>query len=161
MDLQFRKAESKDIDSMIEISRYTIDKCYREWLDDYVVDLYLESDSLNNYLTQYLSNTWLVTSNSNIIGLAICVENMIDYILVHSDHQNNGIGLKLLNYCETSLFDGYSTIAIENFELNSSPVDYFRANGWEYVNKYFDAKFNLIKSIYAKKIHPTNVIVSQ
>jgi len=153
MNLEFRKAENKDVESIISISRYTIDKCYRKWLTAEAVEQYLEKDSLNNYLAQNINYTWLVAQDSKILGLAICIENMIDYILVHADHQNNGVGLKLLAYCENTLFSGYSIIAIENFELNSSPLEYFKTHGWTYTNKYFDPKFNQTKMIYKKNLN--------
>ena len=150
-----RKALREDIDEIIGVATSTVDQSYRSWLGDAVVNRYLETDKLSNYLNTHLTETWLILKNSKVIGFAICIENMIDYILIEASHQSKGVGTSLLAYCEDLLFMNYSTVSIESFEKNLASTKFFTSKGWLYINKYLDAKSQSTKLIFKKNIHDT------
>ena len=147
-----RKASKADMDEVIGIATATVDYSYRDWLGNKVVNQYLETDKLSAYLLSHLSHMWLALDGSKIIGFAICIENMIDYILVGKDHQSQGNGATLLTHCEELLFEKYSTVSIESFEKNKVSTNFFNSKGWSYVNKYLDAKSQSVKLIFKKSI---------
>ena len=150
MKLNFRKASSSDLNTLLAISNQTIDKSYRYWLDDEVVNQYLLSESLNNYLKSNIEHTWVAIIDDEIIGFAICIENVIDFMLVGYNFQRNGYGTQILNFCESMLMQTYDTIALESFEKNSKATEFYSLNKWEIVNKYTDPKSNSTKLIFSK-----------
>lgn len=152
MDKSFRHITPNDLEEVISIARNTVDKCYRVWLGNQAVERYLATRNLDNYLVDNFSNIFLLTENSKIMAFSICIENMIDFMLVDAEHQSQGIGARLLKICENLLFEKYSTISVESFELNTVPNKHLQANGWSYVNKYVDRKYNATKLIYTKKV---------
>ena len=151
MTINIKQASSRDLDVIISMSKYTIDKCYRDWLEDNVVDDCLASDKLDRYLVKHSSHTWLLTLNSKVVAFAICIENMIDFILVNVDHQGQGLGKRLLNSCEQILFEDYTTIAVESFKYNARANSFFTTNGWKLNNQYLDSRLNMHKLIFTKE----------
>jgi len=151
MNTSIRLASPKDLGVIIAMTKNTVDKCYREWMGDEALDKCLKSDKLDNYLRKYLSDTWLLICNSKIVGYSICVENMIDFMLIDVNLQGHGLGTKLLTICEDMLFDSYSTISLENFKFNSKANTFLNANGWDPVNQYLDSRLNTHKLIFIKK----------
>ncbi len=157
MKIKFRKALCADAVAVINIARYTVDTDYKKWLDPDLIDNYLSSKKFDDYLIKNLKHTWVVTIGTEIVGFAVCIENMIDYILVHADHQNRGIATSLLNFCEETVFSQYNTIALENYAANMELEQFLSKLGWEYSNKYTDPCFDLLKHIYIKKIEIENL----
>jgi len=151
MKSSIRKASVKDLDLIVVMTKKTIDKCYREWLDADSLDKCLASDKLDRYIEDSLQHTWLLQTNSNVIAYAICIENMIEFMLVDKKYQGQGIGTQLLMLCEGMLFEEYSTLSLENFKLNTKANSFLRSNGWESINEYLDPKINAYKYIFMKK----------
>ena len=158
MKLNFRKASYSDLTTILTISKQTIDKSYRYWLDDQVVNQYLSSNSLDKYLKNNIDNTWAAIIDNEIVGFAICIENVIDFMLVGHCFQRNGYGSQILDFCENLLMQTYDTIALESFEKNSKATAFYNFNKWAIVNKYTDAKSHSTKLIFSKNkvIAPLN-----
>jgi len=151
MNTSIRLASPKDYGVAIAMTKNTVDKCYRQWLGDDAVNKCLKSDKLDNYLRKYLPYTWLLSCNSKVVGYSICVENMIDFMLIDVNLQGHGLGTKLLTICEDMLFDDYSTISLESFKFNNKANIFLSANGWDSVNQYLDSRLNTHKLIFIKK----------
>ena len=150
MKLNFRKASNSDLNTLLAISKQTIDKSYRYWLDNEDVNQYLSSNSLDKYLKNNIDFTWVAIIDDEIVGFAICIENVIDFMLVGYKFQRNGYGSQILNFCEIMLMQTYDTIALESFEKNTKATAFYSLNKWEIVNKYMDAKSNSTKLIFSK-----------
>lgn len=151
MKSSIRKASFKDLDLIVSMTKQTIDKCYRDWLDSESLDNCLKSDKLDLYLESSLQHTWLLQTNSNVVAYSICIENMIEFMLVDIKYQGRGIGSQLLHLCESMLFEEYSTLSLENFKLNDKANLFLESNNWEPISEYLDPKINAYKYIFLKK----------
>ena len=98
------------------MTKTTVDRCYRDWLGNEVIEKYLASNKLDLYIDKYLEHTWILQKNVKSVAYTICVENMIEFMLVDVDYQRLGIGTELLKISEDMLFDNYSTISLESFK---------------------------------------------
>ncbi len=151
MGITFRKALITDFDMVITLSRQTIDKSYRYWLGDRIVNHYLATDSLDKHIRENLKNTWIASDNNIIVGFAVCIENVIEFMLVGYEFQRKGYGSQILGFCENMLMQSYETIALESFEKNTVANEFYESNKWEIVNKYTDARSLSTKLIFSKK----------
>ncbi len=151
MGLSFRKALNSDFDAVITLSKETIDKSYRYWLGDRIVNQYLATDSLDRHIKNNIENVWLASDDNEIIGFAICIENIIEFMLVGYNYQRKGYGSQILEFCENMLLQKYETIALESFEKNTNANAFYNSNEWKMVNKYIDTKSLSTKLIFSKK----------
>lgn len=133
------------------MTKTTVDRCYRDWLGNEVIEKYLASNKLDLYIDKYLEHTWILQKNVKSVAYTICVENMIEFMLVDVDYQRLGIGTELLKISEDMLFDNYSTISLESFKYNIKANSFLSINGWNSINEYMDPSMNTYKTIFIKK----------
>ena len=150
MDARFKQAKKTDLEVIITIAKKTIDQSYRYFLGDETVENYLSSRRLEKYLTKNIDKTWVSLLSDKIVGFSICIENVIDFVLIDADYQRQGLGTQLLQHCETMLFENHSVIALESYEKNTKATDFYLVNDWTKTEKYRDPKSNAIKFIFRK-----------
>ena len=153
METIFQHSQTSDLEIIQAIAKKTIDQSYRYFLGDQVVDNYLNSGRLDKYLSNNIDNTWVLSIDHTIVGFAICIDNVIDFMMVDVDYHRQGLGTKLLQHCESYLFKKHQIIALESFEENTKATKFYQANNWEITEKYRDPKANAIKIIFRKKFY--------
>lgn len=152
MNTTFKHTDVSDLKRIQKIAKKTIDQSYRYFLDDAVVDHYLNSDHLETYLDSNIHNTWALYQDNNILGFSVCIDNVIDFMMVDADYHRHGFGTKLLQCCEDLLFENHQVIALENFEKNTKSSKFYETNNWEKIAKYKDSKYNEMKHIFRKRL---------
>ena len=150
MKTSFKKARQSDTDPLIALAKKTVDKSYRSFLDDKTVDNYLASDSLDNFLQNNFKHTWIFILDYKIVGFSICIENVIEYMMIDVDFHRQGLGTLLLQNCESLLFEKYQIIALESYEKNTKARMFYEDNNWKVTEKYKDMKSGAIKLIFRK-----------
>ncbi len=152
MNTTFKHIDTSDLKRIRKIAKKTIDHSYRYFLDDVSVDHYLESGHLETYLNTNINNTWSLHQDNNILGFSVCIDNVIDFMVIDSDHHRQGLGTILLQHCEGLLFENHHVIALESFEKNTKAYEFYEANNWEKIAKYKDSKYNEVKYIFRKRL---------
>ncbi len=155
-DLTFTRASLSDKYVIQAIANKTIDRSYRDFLDNFTVDNYLNSKHLEVFLESNINNTWILHKNTTALGFSICIDNVIDFMMIDVDYHHQGYGTILLHHCEELLFEHYKVIALESFEENISASNFYLANNWKKTEKYRDPKQNAIKIIFRKQLYSTN-----
>lgn len=152
METTFKRAKASNINNILAIARRTVDQSYRYFLGNETVDRYLSNDSLDNYLKNNIEHTWTLSLDNAIVGFTICVENIIDYMIIDVDFHRQGLGTLLLQHCESMLFENHDVIALESYEKNTKASDFYIANNWIATSKYKDQKSNATKIIFRKRL---------
>lgn len=150
MKLRFRAADAADLETMQAIARRTIDRDYRSFVDDDAVDWFVSGPS-DAYLSENLENATVATLDGDVVGFAVCRENLIDQIMVDGDAHRRGIGTALLAHCESELFRRYDAITLESFERNSRANRFYRRAGWSRVGAVPDVMSGARKWILEKR----------
>ncbi len=149
----FKHADTSDLTYIQEIAYRTVDRSYRYFLSDMVVDDYLNRGLLKNYLRNNSKYIWILTVDEKILGFSICIDNVIDFMMIDVDFHHQGLGTQLLQYCESMLFENNKVIALESYEQNTKACDFYKANDWLLTEKYRDSKQGAIKLIFRKQLH--------
>lgn len=150
MTTEFTPAKQMHLEAIKSIARRTVDQSYRSFLEASRVDHYLESGDLEQYLTKYIHQTWILLQESEIVGFSICIENIIDFMLIDVKFHRQGLGSQLLQECESLLFEEHETLALESFERNTHANNFFIANRWEKLARHKEPKIQTFKSIFIK-----------
>lgn len=149
----FQHSQKSDLDIIQTIAKKTVDQSYRYFLGDQTVDNYLSSGRLDQYLSNSIDETWVLSIDHTIVGFAICIHNVIDFMMIDVNYHRQGLGTKLLQHCESLLFKKHQTIALESFENNTKATKFYQTNNWAITEKYRDPKANAIKIIFRKKCY--------
>ncbi len=144
-----------DIDQIVHLAEKTIAGSYEYFLGYNKVKEYLKNGHLENYLNNNLKNTWALIREKKIIGLSICIENVIDFMLIDVDLHRQGLGTRLLKLTEAMLFAKYEVIALESFEKNTKANEFYINNNWIRTEKYKDPKHDSTKLIFRKYLNPS------
>ena len=156
-----QRAKSSDLDTMVAVARKTIDRCYRYFLDNQMVGRYLSSERLDHYLGKNIENSWIVSLDSDLVGFSLCIENIIDFMLIDVDFHRQGLGTRLLQHCEATLFEDHQVIALESYEKNTDATQFCVANDWEIANKGIDSNTDLAKLIFRKRQYSETGLLRQ
>jgi len=151
----FKKAQSSDIDRILALAKRTVDRSYRDFLENFTVDKYLRSKHLETFLENYIKNTWILSKDNTLLGFSLCIDNVIDFMMIDVDHHRQGYGAILLKHCENLLFNNYNVIALESFEENIIARNFYLANNWINTETYRDPRANAVKIIFRKQLHTT------
>ncbi len=154
-DIQFRKANHEDLKIIQEIARDTIDRCYRLFLGDALVDWFLSSGGSDRELDMRLPNCDVLLLDSSIAGFSIYFEDVIHLIMVDAFIHGNGLGSKLLAHSETQLFNmGNRVIRVDTFEGNQQAVRFFQKNNWSIVRRIKDPENGFVRVCFEKHASP-------
>ena len=149
----FKRAKISGIESIFALARKTVDRSYRDFLDDFSVDMYLRNKHLDVFLEKNIKNTWVLSKDNAILGFSICIDNVIDFMMIDVDHHRQGYGTILLQHCEDLLFENHKVIALESFEENINASNFYLANNWVITEKYRDPRHNAMKIIFRKQLY--------
>ncbi len=130
MNAKVRKAVIQDTNILKAIATKTIDANYRSFLGNEGVDWFIGSGASDQYVDENIDDTWVILSNSQIIGFSVCKANLIDLMMIDHDHHRKGYGTVLLTYCEERLFKTFDEIKLESFEGNEKANNFYRKNTW-------------------------------
>ncbi|MFK7816304.1 MAG: GNAT family N-acetyltransferase [Gammaproteobacteria bacterium] len=146
----FKHSDPSDLNEIQKIAKKTIDQSYRYFLGDETVDHYLKSDHLDTYLRKNIDRAWSLHQEHNILGFSVCIDNVIDFMVIDAGQQRKGFGTMLLKHCENYLFENHRVIALESFEEHAIAHRFYEANNWKKIAKYKDTEYNAVKHIFRK-----------
>jgi len=138
MDVRFRKAVGHDLAALQALARETIDESYRQFIADEGVDWYL-SGPLDEYLRRNLGHSIVAMVGDRFVGLAVCKDGLIDFLVIDHCLQRRGLGTALLGHCESVLFERHDLIRLESFEANAKANRFYMKNGWTRLRAVSDA----------------------
>ena len=150
MDLHFRNAEARDLERLQALASETIDKSYRAFIDDEGVDWFLSGPS-DEYIAKNIDNATVAIVDADIVGFAVCKDDLIDLIMIDYGVHRRGIGSALLARCESKLFEHYDSIRLESFEANGKANRFYLDNGWAKTGAMTDTMSAGRKWIFEKK----------
>lgn len=155
MKAEIRKAVLQDADTLKTIARRTIDANYRLFLESEGVDRFIESGASDAIVEENIGDSWVILSNSQIVGFSICKGNLIDLMMIDHDYHRQGYGTTLLNYCEKRLLKTFDEIKVESYEGNEKANNFYRKNGWSEITRIFDELTGVNKIIFIKRSSQT------
>ena len=146
----FGHADPSELKNIQALARKTVDQSYRYFLGDEIVELYLSSGRLEEYLRLNIHSTWCLYQHDALLGFSICIDNVIDFMMVDFNNHRQGLGTKLLQHSEDLLFKNYDVIALESYEKNTKANLFFESKKWIPTEKYKDHKAHAMKIIFRK-----------
>lgn len=150
--MKIRKSTLNDLDEVQRIACRTIDLNYRSFLGDKGVDRFIESGSAHKYFEDNLVDCWLIEDENQIVGFCVFKDNLLDLMMIGTEHHGKGYGTELLKYCEQMMFSCSDEIKLESFEKNEKANNFYRKHGWIQHEKKFDKFANAYKLIFKKII---------
>jgi len=152
-ELKIRKAQKRDLRTIQNIAKNTIDRCYRSFLGDEGVDWFIYSGESNKELETNLDNCDVLLINNSIVAFTIYFKNLIHLMMVDVNFHRIGIGSKLLAHSENQLLrQGKSIIRLETFEGNHQAINFYKKNGWCIINKKKDEKYGFVRVYFEKSL---------
>ncbi|MGI9570134.1 MAG: GNAT family N-acetyltransferase [Desulfobulbia bacterium] len=151
-NINFRKANHEDLRIIQEIARDTIDKSYRSFLGDELVEWFLSSGESDKELEYQLDNCDVLILDSSIAAFTIYFEDLIHLMMVDVHLHRNGLGSKLLAHTETQLFnDGNTVIRVETFDGNQQAINFFKKNKWSITRMEEDKENGFVRVFFEKR----------
>lgn len=156
MSVQIRKARKADCDALIALSRHTISAAYRPFLGAAAVAGFIDSGAADQYVRDNLASCLVILVDGAIAGYSVYKGNLIDLMMIDGERHRRGLGSRLLQHVEKTLFRRYDELILESFAANDQANHFYRKNGWRVVEKRFDATVGVDKLIFkkAKSGHP-------
>ena len=149
--IRIRKATHEDLRVIQEIARGTIDKSYRSFLGDELVDWFLRSGESDKELEHRLDNCDVLTLDGSVAAFTIYFDDLIHLMMVDAYLHRNGLGSELLAYTETQLFkSGHNVIRVETFEGNQQAMNFFMKNQWLIARKEEDKENGFVRVFFEK-----------
>ena len=149
--LNIRKATHQDLRVIQEIAKGTIDKSYRSFLGDKLVDWFLSSGESDKELEIQLANCDVLTIDTSIAAFAIYFDDLIHLMMVDVYLHRHGLGSKLLAHTETQLFaSGNTVIRVETFAGNQQAINFFKKNDWSIVRTEEDKENGFVRVFFEK-----------
>src|SRR5262249_49231449 len=150
MKTLIRKALESDIIVLLDLSRRTISASYRSFLGDEAVDGFLGSGAADRYVQENIADCWVIVRDGQIVGYAVCRDNLIDLMMIDHDFQRHRLGTELLHHVEEMLATSYDELRLESFEANQPANAFYHKNGWQEVRRYFDESSGVNKIVFQK-----------
>jgi GNAT superfamily N-acetyltransferase len=149
-EVLIRRMSATDTDPLIELTRRTIDKCYRPFLGDVTVDAFVGSGAADHYVQENVERCWVIVLDGQPAGYAVCQDNLIDLMMVDERLHRRGLGTALLHHVEALLFASVGQLTLESFEVNDNANTFYRKNGWLEHRRYFDDAAGVSKIVFCK-----------
>lgn len=150
-NIEIRKATIEDLRIIQEIARETIDKSYRPFLGDSLVDWFLSSGGSDDELENQLDNCDVLLLDTYIAAFTIYFDDLIHLMMVDVALHRNGLGSKLLAHSETQLYNhGNKVIRVETFEGNQQAIKFFKKNNWPVVRREEDKENGFVRVFFEK-----------
>ena len=148
----FREATRGDAAALALIAQRTIATCYRQFLGVKKVVEFLECGVFSEYVVENLEKNYcpILLLDRLPVGFAVCLENIIDLIIIDYRYHRRGFGTQLLAHCESELFGAYPAIALRCFARNEHANRFFRKHGWIQTLAYRDKQISVRTILYQK-----------
>jgi ribosomal protein S18 acetylase RimI-like enzyme len=150
MKMLIRKALASDVGVLIDLSRRTISASYRPFLGAEAVGEFLGTGTVDRYVQDNLGDCSVVVCDGQVVGDAVCRDNLIDLMMIDHDFHRQGLGTELLRTVEESLGRGYEELRLESFEANQPANAFYLKHGWLEVRRYFDKDSGVNKIVFQK-----------
>ena len=151
MRIEIRQAESSDVDRLKALSRRTIEESYVPFLGDEVVENYIASGAVDQYVENHIQNCCVILAADVLAGFSVCKRNLIDLMMIDRKYQRQGLGTRLLKFVEYVLFTSFDELKLESFEPNSQANSFYTKNGWVGGETYLDDDSGVNKILFTKK----------
>lgn len=155
MNIRIRPAEASDAESLIALARATIAASYPPILGAEAVAGFIGSGASDDYVRENLPRCRVIEDAGEIVGFAVCRENLIDLMMVAPHRHRQGFGTRLLADAEAELFREYGELRLESFEGNGPANSFYRKHGWQEDRRYFDPDSGVNKIAF-RKTPPAN-----
>ena len=106
-------------------------------------------------VAENINDSWVILSNSQIIGFSVCKANLIDLMMIDHDYHRQGYGTTLLKHFEKHLLKTFNEIKVESFEGNEKANNFYRKNGWSEIARKFDELTGVNKITFIKRSSQT------
>lgn len=128
-----RPAIDKDLPILQALARRTIDTCYRPFLGDEAVDWLVKSGASDTHIKTQLEHfdVYCLGDVDNVLAFSILEGPTIDLMMVDPGHHRHGLGRRLLDHAEKTLFTQHKVIRLENFQANQGGNAFLEANAWK------------------------------
>jgi putative acetyltransferase len=150
MNTLIRKVLASDLGALVELSRRTISASYRPFLADEAVDAFLGSGAADRYVEESIDRCSVILLDGQVVGYAVCHENVIDLMMIDQASHRQGLGTALLEHAEAIFFQRYGELMLESFEGNENANAFYRRNGWLELGKRFDGTSGVNKILFRK-----------
>ena len=114
MNAPARKGLASDVEVLIDLSRTTISASYRPFLGDEAVDAFLGSGAVERYVTENLSACSVLEPDGQVVGYAVCRDNLVDLMMVDHAFHRQGLGTQLLRHVEERLGQRYGELRLSS-----------------------------------------------
>jgi ribosomal protein S18 acetylase RimI-like enzyme len=145
-----RKALASDLGALISLTHRTISASYRPFLGDEAVDAFLDSGAADRYVEENLGRCSVILRDGEVVGYAVCRDNLIDLMMIVQAAHRQGLGTALLGYVEAMLFERYGELRLETFEHNAAANAFYCSRGWLEVGRHFDEASGTNKIVFRK-----------
>jgi len=146
-----RKATPKDLRVIQELARGTIDKSYRSFLGDELVDWFLSSGGSDKELELQLDHCDVLLADGSVAAFSIYFDDLIHLMMVDSYLHRNGLGSRLLAHTEARLFAaGHAVIRVETFAGNRQAVAFYKKNNWTVARMEEDKENGFVRVYFEK-----------
>lgn len=109
--IKITKATTQQIELVYEIVQTTINSVYPHFYPKGVVKYFSEYHQIDKILMDIQDgNTYLINKNNNYAGTITIVKNKLHRFFVVPDFQKQGLGSKLLNFAEKTIFRNFNEV---------------------------------------------------
>jgi ribosomal protein S18 acetylase RimI-like enzyme len=150
MNTLIRKALASDLGALIALTHRTIGASYRPFLGEEAVDAFLDSGAADRYVEENMGRCSVILRDGEVVGYAVCQDNLIDLMMIDQAAHRQGLGTALLGHVEAMLFERYGELRLESFEDNATANAFYRRNGWLEVGRHFDEASGSHKIVFRK-----------
>jgi GNAT superfamily N-acetyltransferase len=148
--IDVRAAEPADADALIELTRRTVDVCYRPFLGDDEADRLITDGRLEQFVHDGLSGCVVITCDDRPRGYARCEDNLIRLLIIDERWQRRGLGSRLLGEVESRLFLRRARLWTENDARNRAGIAFATRHGWRPVARYLGGFFDSTRLVFEK-----------
>ena len=148
----FREATRGDAAALALIAQRTIATCYRQFLGVKKVVEFLECGVVSEYVVENLEKNYcpILLLDRLPVGFAVCLENIIDLIIIDYRYHRRELGTQLLTHCESEMFQAYPAFTLQCFEKNEQANRFFLENGWIETLTYRNKQIGIRTILYQK-----------
>ena len=147
---ELRPAAGGDTDALVELTRRTIDRCYRPFLRDAALARLMDRCELERTLSEGLPGCLVVAQDDAPRGFALCEDNVIRLLIIDHRCHRQGLGSRLLRNVETRLFVRQARLWLEGFEGNEHGSAFCARHGWRPVSRYPDETMGASRVVFEK-----------
>lgn len=131
--LHCRRADPIERYKILELLYICVEQDYGVFWGEERACRFVRTHTLHNCMDTNIDTTYVVESHEGMHGFAVTTPTQILYLFVLPPFRGRGIGRRLLNYVEGTMFLKAPRIEAEVFKLNRSGLELFLSGGWKMV----------------------------